>query len=392
MASPTKRNKTKRPSLFDGLEIGPSTLSHRLSGPVNLAESLCRSMRSTLRLGEGTVCARSLRGVETHFTIAMDSAYDYKILHQEFDPEAVFPEIVALGNQLSEVLQSHLTSEQEAAFEDHILDCLARMVYGSNMIERAGAGSQITLKLCHAIFRGEKIPEDIGETDEEFLTLKQSLVRNNLPADTSAVLRSRREIVQHAKAAAYIVNQLCIRGQDLSEEIILETHRILTYRVDAESTPWTEYSGVYRSAEVSAGLHPFPHPLLVPHLMKAMIGELEFDLKKAMDSGTIDPIAMAAKYTHAFVNIHPFIDGNGRMCRLILNTLLLKLGSFFVSIGEGQADREVYLDIATNASALEDMYQDAEDEEKPKLYKELSSFVLVHVKRSMSKLIKAVAR
>lgn len=136
----------------------------------------------------------------------MDSAYDYKILHQEFNPKVVFNETVALVKQLSEALHNNLTSEQEAAFDDHILDCLARMVYASNMIERAGAGPEITLKLCHAIFRGEEIPEDIGEADEEFLTLKQSLLRSNLPADTSAALQSHREIVQHAKAAAYIVN------------------------------------------------------------------------------------------------------------------------------------------------------------------------------------------
>lgn len=35
------------------------------------------------------------------------------------------------------------------------------MVYGSNKIEKAGSGSDITLKLCVAVFRGEEIPEEI---------------------------------------------------------------------------------------------------------------------------------------------------------------------------------------------------------------------------------------
>ncbi|KAJ5788728.1 hypothetical protein N7457_003718 [Penicillium paradoxum] len=61
-----------------------------------------------------------------------------------------------LGNQLSAVLQNQLTPDQESAFETHILNCLAGMVYGSNMIERAGNGSKITLNLCMAIFRGEE--------------------------------------------------------------------------------------------------------------------------------------------------------------------------------------------------------------------------------------------
>lgn len=218
--------------------------------------------------------------------------------------------------------------------------------------------------------------------------MEQSLLRQNLPADASAVERSWREIVQHAKAANYMISELWLRGQDLSEAIILKAHNILTDQIDASDIPWTRYSGVYRSDEVSAGLHAFPHHSLVPHKMKSMILELESDLREAAKIANIDPIALATKYTHKFVNIHPFIDGNGRTCRLILNAMLLKYGSFLVPIGEQGDDRLTYLNIAANASALEDMYEDAEAEEKPKLHKELASFVLTHIKSGMTDLIK----
>jgi len=36
----------------------------------------------------------------------------------------------------------------------------------------------------------------------------------------------------------------------------------------------------------------------------------------------MDPYVLASKYCHKFVNIHPFLDGDGRMCRLIMNGLL----------------------------------------------------------------------
>lgn len=144
--------------------------------------------------------------------------------------------------------------------------------------------------------------------------MKEKLRHNNLPANTSAVLRSRREIVQHAKAASFIMTELCVRDQDLSEKIILQTHNILTYKVDSNDTPWEEYSGMYRKDDVCAGFHRFPNPILVPYKMKAMVRELESDLKIAIENGTIDPIGLASKYTHIFVNIHPFIDGNGRIC------------------------------------------------------------------------------
>jgi fido (protein-threonine AMPylation protein) len=395
MPSPTKLPEHKYTSLFEGLQTEPTSPSPQINLPstnINLAKSLRQYMRSTLHIGRGTVSPRSLYGIQAQFTVAIDDAYDYKIGANDFDPDTIFPEIITLGNQISEVLQNQLTSGQETAFEDHILHCLAGMVYGSNMIERAGNGPGVTLKLCLAIFRGEEIPEDIGETDEEFLELKRNLLRKYLPANTLAVLRSRREIVQHAKAASYIITQLCIRGQDLSEEIILQTHQILTYKVDAGNTPWKEYSGVYRTDEVCAGLHQFPHHSLVPNKMKAMIRELEWDLKKAINKGTIDPIAIASKYTHIFVNVHPFIDGNGRMCRLILNSILLKLGSFLVCIGDKEEDRSLYMDVACNAGALEDTFGDLDEEEKPVMHKELASFVMSHVKKSMRKLVTTMLR
>lgn len=387
MPPPAKQSsKHKRASLsnvFSELNIElTSSSSHN-----DIAKSLRLHLKSTLRIGRGTVSVRSLHGVQAQFTIAMDDAYDYRIGPDDFDPETIFPEIVTLGDQLSAILQKNLSPGQQDAFEDHILDCLAGMVYGSNMIERAGNGADITLKLCMAIFRGEEIPEDIGETEEEYLELKKSLLRRNLPATHCAVLRSRREIVQHAKAASYMIHQLCIRDKDLSEEIILQTHKILTHKVDADTTPWQEYSGVYRTDEVSAGFHSFPHHGLVPYKMKGMIRELESDLKEALKRGRIDPIAIASKYTNIFVNVHPFIDGNGRMCRLILNSMLLKLGSFLVCIGGKEEDRSLYLEIASRSGALEDLYGELDEDEKPVMHKELGSFVMSHVKKSMRKLV-----
>lgn len=338
--------------------------------------------------GSEIVCVRSLHGVETQFAVAMeDDAYDYKIGCDEFEPEEVYPEIISLSNELSALFKMPLTPAQESAFEDHILERLARMVYGSNMIEQVGSDSGITLKPCMAVFRGEEVPEDIGEQDEDYIALKQSLMRQNLPANTSAVLQSWREIVQHAQATVYMINKLCLRGQDLSEEIILKARGILTHRIDANDTQWQEYSGVYRSDEVSAGLHAFPHHARVPYKIQSMIYDLNSDLKEAAKTGNIDPIALGSKYTHTFVNIHPFIDGNGCTCRLILNSMLLKYGCCLVSIGEEADDRLTYVNIAANGGGLEDMYENAEEDEKPKLH---ASFVLTHVMCSMQNLIKAL--
>lgn len=120
-------------------------------------------MNSTLYPDQGTMFAHALRGVETCFTVTMEDSYESKIGHEDFDPKTVFREMATLANELSNVFKTGLTPRQEAAFENHILHSLAWMVYGSNKIEKAGSNSEITLKLCLAIFCGKEVPEEIEE-------------------------------------------------------------------------------------------------------------------------------------------------------------------------------------------------------------------------------------
>ncbi|KAI3581059.1 fido domain-containing protein [Fusarium oxysporum f. sp. albedinis] len=295
------------------------------------------------------------------FTINMGDAYDYNILqenlkqlHQEF---RMYISDIADGLKQSD--------DNKNALDEYITDELARMVYGSNMIEVAGGGVDITLKLCKDVFQGKELPEEINERDEDYHDLKIHLLNKNLPSGHEAILRSRREIVQHAEAARYMIDQVCIKGKDLSHKIISEAHGILTYKIDLGDTPWPYYSGVK-----------------VPAAMRDMIDELDSDIKKATEEGQIDPVVLASKYCHKFVNIHPFADGNGRMCRLILNALLLKYSGRFICIGQDGQDRQEYLRIAVAASVEEGSQS---QETGAANYKQLASFTLRHARDSMRK-------
>jgi len=70
--------------------------------------------------------------------------------------------------------------------------------------------------------------------------------------------------------------------------------------------------------------------------MKALVSRSN-DETITKESEDADIIEMAARYCHVFVNIHPFEDGNGRMCRMLLNVILLKPLGVCVAIGEGGA-------------------------------------------------------
>ncbi|KAM0549807.1 hypothetical protein ACHAPJ_009246 [Fusarium lateritium] len=291
--------------------------------------------------------------------ITMDhSAYDYDILG-EADPEDLHFE---LQQRVS------ATMPGKNMLDDYCIEKLSRMVYGSNMIENAGGDLDTTLDLCQHIFEGKQVKKY-----------------------DSLINQRHREIIQHAKATYYVFDQI-INGKDLSEEMILKAHKILTSGIDTEDgTPWAEYSGVYRQHPVRAGLHPFMHEHMVPSAMRQMINNYEADVLAATKKG-IDPVALAAKYCHIFVNIHPFADGNGHMCRLILNAILFKYGGCLVAFGEEEEDRDLYLHIAADSSLQgafgnrEDL-DDLPDEFKPKCYKKLASFTLKHALEGMREIL-----
>ena len=63
-----------------------------------------------------------------------------------------------------------------------------------------------------------------------------------------------------------------------------------------------------------------PTPDTVPVAMKAYIADL------STLRGSIHPIEYAARMHKGLVDIHPFIDGNGRTARLLMNLALLQDG------------------------------------------------------------------
>lgn len=63
-----------------------------------------------------------------------------------------------------------------------------------------------------------------------------------------------------------------------------------------------------------------PAPGKVPALMKKFAAKIPAMRKK------LHPVAFAAKLHEELVNIHPFVDGNGRTARLLMNLALIQDG------------------------------------------------------------------
>lgn len=182
------------------------------------------------------------------------------------------------------------------------------------------------------------------------------------------------------------MNQLCMGDQYLSEDILLETHRKLTHDIEFTDGEPGNRNGRYR-ADAIEGSTCTAKPGMIPFLKKKLVLELKADLKRR--ESCIDPIALASKFAYVFANIHPFAHGNGEICRLILNSLLFKYGSYLVCLGQFEEDRSIYADVINKSSVLGEMYWDA-GEHKTDPHKWLAAFVQRNVKDYLNELSKAM--
>lgn len=128
-------------------------------------------------------------------------------------------------------------------------------------------------------------------------------------------LREHLEVINHRDAIRY-VEEIISNQEPLSEWQIKNLHRLVLKGID------DGYAGVYREEQVfiSGAGHVPPSAVLIQEKMEDM---MNWYRNEGSHLNTIERGAML----HAiFVGIHPFIDGNGRTARLLLNLELMKDG------------------------------------------------------------------
>ena len=138
-------------------------------------------------------------------------------------------------------------------------------------------------------------------------------------------LREHLEAINHTHALEY-VKDLVKEKTPLTETILLNIHRLVLQSIDVHD------AGRYRQIQVliSGARHVPPQPYL---LLKQIE---DFFWWYHENSGTLHPVLIAAELHERLVTIHPFIDGNGRTARLLMNLVLLQHG-YPVAILKGDA-------------------------------------------------------
>jgi len=141
-------------------------------------------------------------------------------------------------------------------------------------------------------------------------------------------LREHLEVTNHKKAIDFVESLL--KKRTITEKDILDINAIILDRIIPEQ------AGFYRSSQVliSGSEYRPPGAPKVPGLMKELV--------KALNARRQDPIEHAARVHFEFVHIHPFIDGNGREARLLMNLVLMWAG--FPPCYILNAERKKYID------------------------------------------------
>jgi Fic family protein len=154
------------------------------------------------------------------------------------------------------------------------------------------------------------------------LTLQETdLVVNEGITISGKSMREHLEAINHQEAIDYI-KELAKGKITISERVVLDIHRIVLKSIQ------NEYAGKYRNVQVmiKGSKHVPPQPFLVPKHME------EYFMFYMENKNRLHPVLLAAEMHEKLVTIHPFIDGNGRTSRLLMNLILLANGYVIANI------------------------------------------------------------
>ena len=163
------------------------------------------------------------------------------------------------------------------------------------------------------------------------LTLQETeLVVNEGVTISGKSMREHLEAINHAEAIDYI-KDFAKQNIEISERTIKDIHALVLHGINREN------AGKYRNVPVmiSGSRHVPSQPFLIEKQME------DFMIKfHEMEAEKVHPVLIDAYLHDELVRIHPFIDGNGRTSRLLMNLYLLRKGYTLVNL-KGSDDAKI---------------------------------------------------
>ena len=219
-----------------------------------------------------------------------------------------------------------------------------RLTEIKKLIDRAGEMPEALARNLHEWFRVE-LTYTSNALEGNTLTRRETamVVEKGITVGGKSLIE-HLEATNHAQAFDWIAEKSRKPLKNFTENDLLALHKMILSGIDNQN------AGFYRNVPVrlSGSRTVLPNPRKVPNLMSAFHQWLQ-------SSQDIHPVDLAAEAHYRLVTIHPFVDGNGRTARLLMNFILLCHGYPPAIIRK--SERGKYLDAlekAQTGGALED--------------------------------------
>ncbi|UUF12704.1 MULTISPECIES: Fic family protein [Flavobacterium] len=176
------------------------------------------------------------------------------------------------------------------------------------------------------------------------MTLRETdMVINEGLTISGKSMREHLEAINHQEAIGFI-KDLMSKNNSLNERDLLSIHNLILRGIIPED------AGRYRKVQIMIqdSSHMPPQPLLVQQEME------EYFIWYEINKNKLHPVILAAEMHERLATIHPFIDGNGRTSRLIMNLILMQKGYLIANIKGDYENRIRYYQSLETAQTKKD--------------------------------------
>lgn len=255
---------------------------------------------------------------------------NYLIQNEEFGLEAM----MVSEKEFTYITKPILKAQNEAIKLDLIdIDILKKKLNNFRHLDSYRIAQALELEYT---FESNRIE---GNT----LTLKETdLVINEGLTISGKSMREHLEAINHADAILF-VKDLVEKNSKITESVLLQIHNLVLRGIDIEN------AGRYRTVQVmiKGSKHTPPPSFLVAKQMENYFVWYNKNKKH------LHPVVLAAEMHEKLVTIHPFIDGNGRTSRLLMNLILLQHGFVIANIKGDVTSRMAYYEALENVQVSE---------------------------------------
>ncbi len=239
-----------------------------------------KNLKKSKFIGSGSISKEQIEKLKKEFQVEILS---------DIRSENLSKEQLAEVENLRNIYNKKINSLSKEEFEKFENTFFTELTYDSNAIE----GSSLSLEDTNLVINEGLVPK--GKT-----------------------LREINEAKNHIEAIRFISSY----EGDLNEQFILKLHSIILKNISER------FAGRYRETTVRI----FKSDTSFPDASKVqqLIGNLVYWYK--LNKNKMHPFELAVTFSVKLVSIHPFIDGNGRVSRLIMNFLLKKKNYPWINI------------------------------------------------------------